>query len=99
MVISATQAADRQALALAEEVGEFAGAYRRAAGHARRTGDWSDVAAELADVLITAWVAAAVLGIDLDTAWRTKAAVILTRGWRDPRPAAPTVQIGAGSAR
>ncbi|MUN38720.1 hypothetical protein [Actinomadura litoris] len=73
----------RQVLALAEEAGEFVGAYRRWAGMARRTGDFSDVQDELADVVITAYVTAHVLNIDLDAAWRAKARHILTRGWRD----------------
>src|SRR5690349_18258015 len=71
----------RQVLALAEEAGEFVGAYRRWAGMARRTGPWSDVPAELADVAITAYVTAHVLGIDLDQAIADKAARIFTRGW------------------
>src|SRR5690242_20566989 len=53
----------QQALALAEEAGEFTAAYRRWAGLARRTGPWHDVEAELADVVLTAYVTAAVLGI------------------------------------
>jgi NTP pyrophosphatase (non-canonical NTP hydrolase) len=73
----------QQVLCLAEEAGEFVGAYRRWAGMARRTGPWGDVKAELADVVITAYVAANVLGIDLDAAWREKAAVVMSRGWRD----------------
>lgn len=77
----------QQVLCLAEETGEFTGAYRRWAGLARRTGTWEEVTAELADVVIAAYTTAAALGIDLDTAWRAKAAVILTRGWRQP-PAA-----------
>lgn len=72
----------QQVLCLAEETGEFVGAYRRWAGLARRNGTWEDVKAELADVAITAYVTAAVLGIDLDKAWREKAAKILARGWR-----------------
>jgi NTP pyrophosphatase (non-canonical NTP hydrolase) len=82
-------AAVRQVLAVAEEAGEFVGAYRRAAGLARRPGPWTDVRAELADVVITAYVAATVLGIDLDTAISHKLAVIHTRGWRtsEGRPA------------
>ncbi len=79
---------EHQVLTLAEETGEFADAYRRWAGLARRTGTFDDMAAELADVVITAYVAAAVLGIDLDAAWRAKTRVILTRGWRTPPPAA-----------
>ena len=79
------QAPIRQVLALAEEAGEFVGAYRRWAGMARRTGSWTDVEAELADVVITAYLAAHVLGIDLDGACHHKAQVIATRGWKDPR--------------
>ena len=78
----------QQILALAEEAGEFTAAYRRWAGMARRTGTWDDVQAELANVVITAYVTAAVLGIDLDAAARAKTAVIFTRGWRQPPPAA-----------
>jgi len=78
----------QQVLALAEEAGEFTAAYRRWAGLARRTGTWDDVQAELADVVITAYVTAAVLGIDLDAAWRAKAETVFTRGWREPPTAA-----------
>ena len=78
----------QQVLALAEEAGEFTAAYRRWAGMAQRTGTWDEVQAELADVVITAYVTAAVFGIDLDAAARAKTAVIFTRGWRQPPPAA-----------
>ena len=78
----------QQVLALAEEAGEFTAAYRRWAGMARRTGPWHDVEAELADVVITAYLTAHVLGIDLDAAARAKTEVIFTRGWREPPPAA-----------
>jgi NTP pyrophosphatase (non-canonical NTP hydrolase) len=78
----------QQVLALAEEAGEFTAAYRRWAGLARRTGPWHDVEAELADVVITAYVTAHVLGIDLDAACRAKTEVVFTRGWREPPPAA-----------
>ncbi|GAA1534892.1 hypothetical protein GCM10009678_16550 [Actinomadura kijaniata] len=74
---------DRQVMALAEEVGEFVGAYRRWSGNARRTGSFDEVRDELADVVITAYVTAAVLDIDLDEAVGAKAAKIFTRGWRD----------------
>ncbi|MFI0453709.1 hypothetical protein [Actinomadura sp. 6N118] len=57
---------ERQVLALAEEAGELVGAYRRAAGMARRSGPWSEVEAELADVVITAYVTGRVLDVDLD---------------------------------
>jgi NTP pyrophosphatase (non-canonical NTP hydrolase) len=78
----------QQVLCLAEETGEFTGAYRRWAGLARRTGTWDDMTAELADVVIAAYTTARALGIDLDAAWHAKAAVILTRGWRQPPPTA-----------
>jgi NTP pyrophosphatase (non-canonical NTP hydrolase) len=78
----------QQVLAVAEEAGEFTAAYRRWAGLARRSGPWHDVEAELADVVITAYVTAAVLGIDLDATARAKAEVVFTRGWREPPPAA-----------
>lgn len=81
----ADREAERQVLALGEEVGEFLGAYRRWAGLARRTGPWSDVCDELADVAITAYVVAAHLGIDLDAAIDAKTAVIFSRPWKDPR--------------
>ncbi len=81
-----SEARVRQVLALAEETGEFVGAFRRAEGMARRTGPWADVQAELADVVITAYVTAQVLGIDLDTAVTAKTGVIFTRGWREQTP-------------
>lgn len=74
---------DRQALALAEEVGEFIGAYRRWRGMARRTDTVEHVIEELADVVITAFVAAAEYGWDLDAAIDNKLEIILTRGWRE----------------
>src|SRR5688500_5156091 len=49
-------AQNRQVLNLAEEVGEFVGAYRRWAGKARRSGTAEEMYAELADVVITAFV-------------------------------------------
>ena len=52
------QAVNRQVLGLAEEVGEFVGAYRRWSGQARRTGSAEDMWEELADVVITAFVTA-----------------------------------------
>ncbi|GAA2638091.1 hypothetical protein GCM10010399_84210 [Dactylosporangium fulvum] len=72
----------RQTLALAEEVGEFVGAARRHYGMARRGGDFADVEAELADVVITAFVTAHTMGIDLEQAIRAKLDVVYTRGWR-----------------
>ena len=77
----------QQVLAVAGEAGEFTAACRRWAGLARRPGTWDNVTAELADVVITAYVTAAVPGIDLDAAWRAKTEAVFTRGWREPPPA------------
>jgi NTP pyrophosphatase (non-canonical NTP hydrolase) len=74
---------NRQVFALAEETGEFVGAYRRWAGMARRTGSWDDVEAELADVVITAYVTAHCLEIDIDQACERKLRTVFGRGWRD----------------
>jgi NTP pyrophosphatase (non-canonical NTP hydrolase) len=73
----------RQALALAEEAGEFVGAVRRHYGMARRTGSKADVEAELADVVITAFVTAHEMDINLESAINEKLAVIFNRGWRE----------------
>lgn len=70
---SAHDAVPRQVLNLVEEAGEFVGAYRRWAGMARRRGTVEDVHAELADVVITAYVTAAELGTNVDATladWR-----------------------------
>ncbi|WP_432841062.1 MazG nucleotide pyrophosphohydrolase domain-containing protein [Dactylosporangium sp. CA-092794] len=75
----------RQTLALAEEAGELVGAVRRHYGMARRTGPFSDIEAELADVVLTAFVTAHTMGIDLERALAAKLAVVYTRGWRDDR--------------
>lgn len=75
----------RQVLALAEEAGEFVGAYRRWAGEARRTGTFDEMASELADVVITAFVTATELGVDLRAAITKKWTVLHERGWRDSR--------------
>jgi NTP pyrophosphatase (non-canonical NTP hydrolase) len=81
----------QQVLALAEEAGEFTAAYRRWAGLARRPGTWAEMTAELADVVITAYVTACVLGIDLDAAITAKVAVIWSRPWRESPPDAAEV--------
>ena len=73
----------RQTLALAEETGEFVQAARRYLGLARRAGGLDQVAAELADVAITAFVTARAFDIDLPAQITAKADVIATRGWRD----------------
>lgn len=76
-------AVNRQVLALAEEVGEFVGAYRRWSGQARRSGTAAAMHEELADVIITAHVMARELGIDIDAAVGAKLAKVYTRGWRE----------------
>jgi NTP pyrophosphatase (non-canonical NTP hydrolase) len=73
-------------LALAEEAGEFTKAARRYLGMARRTGTKYDVAMELADVVITAFVAANVFDIDLPAAIEEKLKEIFDRPWRDQPP-------------
>lgn len=78
-----SEAATRQVLNLAEEVGEFVGAYRRWKGMARRKGTFDDVAKELADVVITAYVTAAELDVDLDAEIAAKLEVIYSRGWHE----------------
>lgn len=75
--------AEGQVLMLVEEAGEFAAAYRRWTGMARRSGTFDDVSAELADVVIGAWVVADFLNVDLNTAIRDKLQVIFSRGWRE----------------
>jgi NTP pyrophosphatase (non-canonical NTP hydrolase) len=79
---------DVQALCIAEEAGELVGAYRRWAGKARRTGTRAELEDEVADVLIVTAVFAERAGIDLNTAIARKLAVIYSRGWQQPPPAA-----------
>jgi len=73
---------------VAEEAGELVGAYRRWAGKARRTGTRRELEDEIADVLIVTAVFAERAGIDLDAAIAAKLAVIYSRGWQQPPPAA-----------
>lgn len=75
----------RQTVAIAEEAGEVAGAMRRYLGLARRNGSLEEVAEELSDLLITLYVAAYRLGIDLDMAAAQKVDIMFERGWKDPR--------------
>jgi NTP pyrophosphatase (non-canonical NTP hydrolase) len=97
----AAGAANRQVLCLAEEVGEFVGAYRRWTGQARRQGTAREVRWELADVVITAYVTAHELGIDLDRAIADKLGEIHARGWREPdsEPVGATADPAAGAAQ
>lgn len=66
---------------VAEEAGEAIGAYNRYTGRSRRTGTKEELAEELADVVITAYMAAAVTDIDLDTAIADKCDKMEQRGW------------------
>jgi NTP pyrophosphatase (non-canonical NTP hydrolase) len=70
---------------VAEEAGEVMGAYNRFTGTSRRTGTKDELAKELADTVFTAYMAADVLGIDLQDALNTKYAIIITRGWKQVR--------------
>ena len=79
-------AVNRQVLGLAEEAGEFVGAYRRWSGQARRTGTAAEMNAELADVIITAFVTAHELGVDIQAVIAAKLDVIHTRGRREQTP-------------
>lgn len=63
------------------EAGEFAEAYRRFTGHARRLGSYDDMCEELADVVISAATCASQLGIDLDEAVEQKFAIVMSRGF------------------
>lgn len=80
---SALSSTNRQALALAEECGEFVGAYRRWSGQARRNGATAagrrEMEMELADVVITAYITAAALGFDLDARVAEKLALVRER--------------------
>lgn len=79
-----SQESVQQVMCLAEEVGEFVGAYRRWAGMARRSGPWSDVEDELADVIIVAMCTADAFGIDIRSALTRKLHILVTRGWKTP---------------
>lgn len=70
-----------QVMKLGGEVGEFQEAYIRWIGAHRRPGTKEAVAEELADVVITAYVAARYLTIDLDEAISDKLDIVFTRGW------------------
>jgi len=72
-----------QVLNVVGEAGEFGEAYRRFSGFARRSGSLDEVSAELADVVISAYIVAERLGIDLDKSIAAKRAIIMTRGFRD----------------
>lgn len=70
---------------VAEEAGEVVGAYNRYTGTSRRTGTKDELAKELADTVFTAYMAANVLGINLQNALDEKYAILTTRGWKQGR--------------
>jgi NTP pyrophosphatase (non-canonical NTP hydrolase) len=76
-------AVNRQVLNLAEEVGEFVGAFRRWTGQARRSGTAQEMHEELADVVITAFVTAHELRVDIEPVIAAKLSKVHTRGWRE----------------
>jgi NTP pyrophosphatase (non-canonical NTP hydrolase) len=73
----------QQALNLVEETGEFVGALRRFKGMARRSGTFAEMAEELADVVITAFVAAVVFDVNLPSEINGKLTKLFNRGWRE----------------
>lgn len=77
-----------QVLMVAEEAGEFVGAFRRFTGRARRSGTFEEMAAELADVVIGAACCARFVGVDLDAEIARKLDKVFSRGWREPRSVA-----------
>jgi NTP pyrophosphatase (non-canonical NTP hydrolase) len=77
---------NQQVIALAEEVGEFVGAFRRFKGMARRNGSFAEMAEELADVIIAAFITAVVLDINLPAEINYKLDLIFSRGMREAAP-------------
>lgn len=73
-------ARDRQILVVCEETGEVVKAYRRITGRSRHYSNLESLKAEIADVVISAYVFAKLLGIDLDSAVAHKLVVIEERG-------------------
>jgi len=73
-----------QIMALAEETGEFVGAMRRWRGMARRRGTEVEAQMELADVIISAYAMADIMGWDVDAITGAKIEKIMNRGWKEP---------------
>lgn len=69
----------RQVMAVAEAAGLLVAAYRRHAGIGQRAGTRDEVATQLAALVITAYVAADSLGVDLTAALETEMAVVHAR--------------------
>jgi NTP pyrophosphatase (non-canonical NTP hydrolase) len=68
---------------LGARYGDLTGACMRYLGRSRRGGTLEDVAEAAAGVLAYVHIFSASLGIDLEAAWRAKAAVIAARPWRE----------------
>lgn len=71
---------DRQVFVLAEEVGEVVKEYRRMTSRARKASSMESVTEEVADVVISAYVLAELLGVNLDEAVARKLDIINERG-------------------
>ena len=72
-----------QVLCMVEEAGECAAAYRRFAGHARRSGTEDEFLSELADVVIAAYVLARCADLDLDGVVQDKFRRLMERPFKD----------------
>ena len=72
---------DSQAMDVAEEAGEFMGAYRRHRGFARRGADADEVLDELSDVIIASMIMFRHLDASAEYYIRRKLQKIVTRGW------------------
>lgn len=70
-----------QVLNVVGEAGELAEAYRRYSGNARRSGSRADVLNELADVIISAYCLAIMMGEDANELCENKWSIIMTRGF------------------
>lgn len=77
----------RQVLGIAEEAGEFVGAFRRWQGLARRPGTREEMLDELADVIIVSLVMCERLGEDIGAVLSRKLEKIFSRGWRSEEQA------------
>lgn len=73
----------RHVMCVAEKTGEFVQAWRRYYGWARRSGTLGEVSAEWADIIISAFIAADVIGIDPLKSLNAAIEKVYTRGWKD----------------
>jgi NTP pyrophosphatase (non-canonical NTP hydrolase) len=74
---------ERLALELSIACAGAIGTYCRYNGLSRRPGTLADVTRAMAETIRCAYDLASRLDIDLDDAWRAKAAIIHARGWRE----------------